>query len=130
MKVVKKTGLVPVYSLRTGDIFGVSPDKAREMVNAKLATFADVPEGVETYEVADAKKPAAKVETKEAEVSEVSHAFQEIAGDLGITIIVLSQLNADGDTIRLRQRLPPAATSRDCRLHQLLAAPGISLPAR
>ena len=65
MKVVKKTGLVPVYSLRTGDIFGVSPDKAREMVKAKLATFADVPEGVETYEVADAKKPATKVETKE-----------------------------------------------------------------
>ena len=40
----------------------------------------------------------AKADTKEAEVSEVSHALQEIAGDLGITMIVLSQLNADGDT--------------------------------
>lgn len=40
----------------------------------------------------------AKADTKEAEVSEVSHALQEIAGDLGITLIVLSQLNADGDT--------------------------------
>lgn len=39
-----------------------------------------------------------KADTKEAEVSEVSHALQEIAGDLGITLIVLSQLNADGDT--------------------------------
>lgn len=64
MKVVKKTGLVPVYSLQTGGIFGVSPDKAREMVAAKLATFADIPEGIETYEVADAKKPAEKAETK------------------------------------------------------------------
>lgn len=35
---------------------------------------------------------------KESEVSEISHALQEIAGDLGITLIVLSQLNADGDT--------------------------------
>ncbi len=40
----------------------------------------------------------AKADTKEAEVSEVSHALQEVAGDLGITLIVLSQLNADGDT--------------------------------
>lgn len=40
----------------------------------------------------------AKADTKEAEVSEVSHALQQIAGDLGITLIVLSQLNADGDT--------------------------------
>lgn len=40
----------------------------------------------------------AKADTKEAEVSEVSHALQEVAGDLGITLIALSQLNADGDT--------------------------------
>jgi len=40
----------------------------------------------------------AKADTKEAEVSEVSHALQEIAGDLGITVLALSQLNADGDT--------------------------------
>jgi len=39
-----------------------------------------------------------KADTKEAEVSEISHALQEIAGDLGITLIALSQLNADGDT--------------------------------
>lgn len=40
----------------------------------------------------------AKAETKESEVSEVSHALQEAAGDLGITLIALSQLNADGET--------------------------------
>lgn len=39
-----------------------------------------------------------KADTKEAEVAEVSHALQEIAGDLGITLLVLSQLNADGET--------------------------------
>lgn len=36
--------------------------------------------------------------TKEAEISEVSHALQEVAQDLGITLLVLSQLNADGET--------------------------------
>ena len=39
-----------------------------------------------------------KHDNKEAEVSEISHALQEIAQDLQITLIVLSQLNADGDT--------------------------------
>ena len=39
-----------------------------------------------------------KSDTKEGEVSEISHALQEVAQDLGITLIVLSQLNADGDT--------------------------------
>ena len=36
--------------------------------------------------------------SKEAEISEISHALQECAQDLGITLLVLSQLNADGET--------------------------------
>lgn len=36
--------------------------------------------------------------TKESEISEVSHALQEVTQDLGITLLVLSQLNADGET--------------------------------
>lgn len=36
--------------------------------------------------------------TKEGEISEISHALQEVCQDLGITLIVLSQLNADGET--------------------------------
>jgi replicative DNA helicase len=36
--------------------------------------------------------------TKEGEISEISHALQEVAQDLGITLLVLSQLNADGET--------------------------------
>jgi replicative DNA helicase len=39
-----------------------------------------------------------KHDNKEAEVSEISHALQELAQDLQITLIVLSQLNQDGDT--------------------------------
>lgn len=35
---------------------------------------------------------------KEGEISEISHALQECAQDLGITLLVLSQLNADGET--------------------------------
>jgi replicative DNA helicase len=35
---------------------------------------------------------------KEGEISEISHTIQTLAQDLEITILVLSQLNADGDT--------------------------------
>lgn len=37
-------------------------------------------------------------DNREGEISEISHAIQEVAQDLGITVIVLSQLNAEGDT--------------------------------
>lgn len=40
----------------------------------------------------------AKATSKEQEVSEISHAFQELAKELGIALIVLTQLNAEGDT--------------------------------
>ena len=39
-----------------------------------------------------------KSDNKEAEVSEISHALQEVAQDLQITVLALSQLNAEGDT--------------------------------
>lgn len=35
---------------------------------------------------------------REGEISEVSHALQEVAQDCRITLLILSQLNADGDT--------------------------------
>jgi hypothetical protein len=65
VKVVKKTGLVPVVSSKGGPIFGVAPDKAREMVKAGLATFAVIPDHIETFEVADGKKAAAAPTAKE-----------------------------------------------------------------
>lgn len=34
----------------------------------------------------------------ESEVSEISHTFQEVAQDLGVTLLLLSQLNTEGDT--------------------------------
>lgn len=37
-------------------------------------------------------------DTKEGEVSEISHALQEVTQELGLTLLVLSQLNADGET--------------------------------
>ena len=39
-----------------------------------------------------------KHDNKEGEISEISHALQEVAQDLGITLLVLSQLNQDGET--------------------------------
>jgi replicative DNA helicase len=39
-----------------------------------------------------------KHDNKEGEISEISHALQEVAQDLGITLLILSQLNQDGET--------------------------------
>ena len=41
---------------------------------------------------------AGRYDTKEAEVSEISHALQECAQETGVFLMVLSQLNADGET--------------------------------
>lgn len=41
---------------------------------------------------------AGKTSNKEQEVSEISHSIQDLAGELGMHIIVLTQLNVDGDT--------------------------------
>lgn len=40
----------------------------------------------------------AEADNREGEISEVSHSLQAIAGELGITILALTQLNQDGDT--------------------------------
>ncbi|MDB6078366.1 MAG: replicative helicase [Akkermansiaceae bacterium] len=42
--------------------------------------------------------PGKKARTREDEASEISHALQNIAGELGVTLLILTQLNADGDT--------------------------------
>lgn len=39
-----------------------------------------------------------KADSREGEVSEISHSLQELAQELGISILLLSQLNAEGDT--------------------------------
>ncbi|TIX28918.1 hypothetical protein [Mesorhizobium sp.] len=84
MKVVKKTGLVPVYSLQTGTIFGVVPDAARKMLTEKTAELVDAPEGIETFEVADSiepKKPAAIKEVPAMDIPdnwESMHHLQKI----------------------------------------------------
>ncbi|TJW14452.1 MAG: hypothetical protein E5W82_10780 [Mesorhizobium sp.] len=65
MKVVKKTGLVPVHSFKSGTIFGVVPDTARKMLREKVAELVDVPEGIETFEVADSVEPKQPAEIKD-----------------------------------------------------------------
>ncbi|BCH33131.1 hypothetical protein MesoLjLc_50610 [Mesorhizobium sp. L-8-10] len=66
MKVVKKTGLVPVLSLQTGGIFGVPPEKARELLRAKQAELVPIPEDIETLDVPNA--PAAPKQKQAAPV--------------------------------------------------------------
>lgn len=67
MKMVKKTGLVPVKDAGTGSVYGVKPAKAREMIAAKSATLVDIPEGIETVDLGDVSEP--KSADKPAEVS-------------------------------------------------------------
>ncbi|WP_192246079.1 hypothetical protein [Mesorhizobium silamurunense] len=67
MKVIKLTGLVPVKALvrhknmRSGQVFGVTPEQARTGLAAKEVELYPVPADVETFDVADFI-PAAPVE--------------------------------------------------------------------
>jgi len=58
MRVVSKTGLVPVYNLVSGRIHGVFPDIARAMIADGKAELHKIPDGVEYYEVPDREAPA------------------------------------------------------------------------
>jgi replicative DNA helicase len=40
----------------------------------------------------------AESDSREGEISEASHSLQQIAGELGVTLLILTQLNQDGDT--------------------------------
>lgn len=53
MKVVTKTGLVPVFEHRTGRIRGVKPNVARQLIAERKGEFARIPAGIETYEEPD-----------------------------------------------------------------------------
>lgn len=50
MKVVKKTGLVPVLSLQTGAVTGMKPDLVRDLLQKKLVELVPIPDGIETFE--------------------------------------------------------------------------------
>ncbi|AZO29419.1 hypothetical protein [Mesorhizobium sp. M1B.F.Ca.ET.045.04.1.1] len=78
MKVVKKTGLVPVHSFKTGTIFGVVPDVARKMLAEKAAELVEVPEGIETYEVADSVEPKKLAEAKEVHAIDIPDNWEEM----------------------------------------------------
>src|SRR3546814_122383 len=70
MKVVKKTGLVPVHTENSNDVFGLPPAEALRGLAAGKLFLVEIPEGIETYEIDD--KPAAvKQEEKPAEDEDV-----------------------------------------------------------
>ncbi|CDX26677.1 hypothetical protein MPL3356_60493 [Mesorhizobium plurifarium] len=68
MKVIKLTGLVPVKALvrhkniPSGKVFGITPELARKGLAAKEIELYPVPDGIETYDVADFTPAAAPVE--------------------------------------------------------------------
>lgn len=53
MKVVKKTGLVPVHSTASKEIFGVSPADAAKGVKNGTLFLIDIPEDIETITISD-----------------------------------------------------------------------------
>src|SRR3546814_1183005 len=57
MKVVKKTGLVPVHTENSNDVFGLPPAEALRGLAAGKLFLVEIPEGIETYGIDD--KPAA-----------------------------------------------------------------------
>jgi hypothetical protein len=60
MKVVKKTGLVPVHTKQETRIFGVLPTVAAKGVAAGSLFLAEIPEGIETIEFATAEPKKAE----------------------------------------------------------------------
>ncbi len=50
MKVVSKTGLVPVLCGVTGSIFGIEPEKAIKLLATKRVALVPIPEEIETYD--------------------------------------------------------------------------------
>lgn len=73
MKVVKRTGLVPVRHHSDGMVSGVKPEVAKDLVLKKLAELVPVREDIETYDVPDPvppepEKPKAKVDPGRASI--------------------------------------------------------------
>jgi len=64
MKVVKKTGLVPVHTKQNSVIFGVSPETAIKGIKSGELVLVPVPDDVETIEftLAEPKKEDAPIE--------------------------------------------------------------------
>lgn len=83
MKVVKKTGLVPVHSFRTGTVFGVKPGIARTMLAANECELVEIPSHVETEDNAapvPKETPKPVVETADVpEDWEKMHHLKQIA---------------------------------------------------
>lgn len=94
MKVVKKTGLVPVKLFTPfstgfpGDIVGVSPAKAREMVKKKEAILVDIPEHIETIDEAGPTPDAVSVPVEE----DTSHLDKVVIPDNWETIHHLKRI--------------------------------------
>lgn len=83
MKVVKKTGLVPVFSKADRRVIGVPPAVAREMIKKNEGSLVSIPSGIETFEVDVIAKPAEPKKPVEYDVAipddwESLHFLQQI----------------------------------------------------
>lgn len=99
---------------RTRDDLLAAPIFIRKPQNRQLRTLLamirkEVREnGVKVVAIDYLQKIRCKAESREAEMTEISGSLFDIAGELGIAILLLSQVNADGDTKH------GIVTSEDC----------------
>ena len=91
---------------RTADALRAAPLRVQRPATRKLSTIVasirkahrEMQAKIVAVDYVQLIKAEGRHDTKEAEVSEISHALQEVAQDTGVCLIVLSQLNADGET--------------------------------
>ncbi|TCU34156.1 hypothetical protein [Rhizobium azibense] len=109
MKVVKKTGLVPVHTKIDKTVFGVAPAVAVKGVKQGTLFLVDIPEGVETVEF---DVPAAPKAEQPADVDGVVQipADWETLHYAKIIVLAKNLLGADLPEIEEKK---PAEVARD-----------------
>lgn len=78
MKVVKATGLVPVRDKASGDIYGVTPEKAVKAVNEGKADLVEIPDDIETETISVNVPEQASQQAETAEVVEIPDDWENL----------------------------------------------------
>ena len=103
MKVVKKTGLVPVHTSQSTKVFGVSPADAMKGLADGTLFLAVIPDGIETFDVDEGPKAdtAVTLEEQPAEVVEIPNDWENLHFAkiivLAKKILGVKDLPEDGD---------------------------------
>lgn len=123
MKVVKKTGLVPVHTKHDATVFGVPPAAAiKGVIEGKLFLFP-IPDDVETIEFDDPKVPELQAEPEVADPLGIPDDWESLHY---AKIIVIAKNIVGGDLPEVEDK-KPAEVARDIIREELSRrAAGIS----